>query len=129
MIRKIILGATLSLFAMSALANTLTITNKTRQLFLFVNCNNSPTLPVLPNISFARIAAMFPQGPAGYQNTYQCNFSGLTGGAVGSATIKLMPGFQTAQVVKETPAPGYGVNITPATALTQPVSDISVTLN
>lgn len=129
MIKKIIIGATLSLFAVCASAASLTLINNELHP-IQVNCNGITGLPIPAEqggdggkitLPYFLIAAKFGS------RDVKCTFTDGTG-AQGNAELAIRRTFLSAQITSYSPQTG-GVVIDPTLALIQPVSDITVTLN
>lgn len=128
MIRKIILGATLSFFAVSASAASLTLINN-ESTAIQVNCNNITGIPIPAkqgtdagklSLPYFLIAAKF-EG-----NNLNCTFTDGKGNT-GNANLVISPTYLTAQIKSYDPK--TGVDVEPMASITAPVSDITVTLN
>lgn len=126
MIRKIIIGATVALFSISASAASLTLINNESNP-IQVDCNGIKGLPIPAKqdggkltLPYFLIAAKFES------NNLNCTFTDGTG-ATGHANLTISDLFTSAQINSYDPQ--TGVIIAPVTALTQPVSNITVTLN
>lgn len=124
MIKKMILGATLSLFALTASASSLTLaSNEPSQ--INVTCNGQAGLPIPAagklTLPYILIATRF------LSKDLNCTFTDGSG-QVGHAHFVISGPFSNlAQVVSYDPK--NGVNIEPASALTTPTGDITVTLS
>lgn len=131
MIQKKLLavGVGLALSAMTAttLANTLTLQSQNEPNSIAVACNNISGLPIPANgqlgpLSYISLYVLFQR-----KSTLNCTFS-ENGAQIGTATLQLGPKFQHAQILSDSVASGYSVTISPTSAISQPTSDITVTL-
>lgn len=119
-----LIAAALTVTAANAASGALTLTNLESKA-VNVTCNGKPGLPISANggtltLSYVLIYAMF-----GDQYTVNCTFSDGTN--TGAATLQIQPGFANAQVSAYSPQ--SGVTISPASATTTPVPNITVALN
>ena len=129
MIKKMIMGVGISLFAITASAASLTlINNESNQ--IQVNCNGMSGLPIPAaqgndsgklTLPYFLIAARFDS------TDVHCTFTDGTG-QEGHAEFVISDYYTMAQIKSYDPTSG-GVIIDPTSALTTPVSDITVTLN
>lgn len=126
MIKKIILGATLSLFAMTASAASLTLINN-EATPIQVNCNNIVGLPIPAKQDGGKLSLPYFLIYAKFgSKDLQCTFTDGSD-ATGHAHLIIGSYFTTAQIQSYDPI--TGVTIAPLSALTAQTSDITVTLD
>ena len=125
MIRKIILGATLALCAMSASAASLTLINN-ESIPIQVNCNKITGLPIPAKQDGGKLSLPYFLIYAKFgSKDLQCTFT--SGTEAGAAHLIIGDYFTTAQI--QSYSPQTGVTITPLSAITTQTSDITVTLD
>ena|SRR3990167_400029 len=126
MIRKIILGATLSLFTMGASAASLTLVNN-ESTPIQVNCNQITGLPIPAKQDGGKLSLPYFLIYVKFESKdLQCTFTDGAG-ATGTAHLIIGSNLRTAQIQSYNPQ--TGVTISPLSAVTTPASNITVTLD
>lgn len=126
MIRKIILGATLALFAMSASAASLTLINN-ESTPIQVNCNGVTGIPIPAKQNGGKLSLPYFLIYAKFgAKDLQCTFTDDTK-ETGTAHLIVGDYLTTAQIPDYNPK--TGVTIAPLSAITTQTSDITVTLD